>query len=269
MHLVCIGVRKKDFNTWVSGKSDKDRFSDQAMKMISAYLVAIGEYISNVFPRTPRPLHELPRWKATELRLDLLYVCPVAYKPFLSSDRYNHMMLLHVAIKILVNGEMCKTYATYAESLLKLYVTWGAQLYGAKYVTFNVHNLIHLANDVRKHGNLDEFSAFPFENKLQKMKNLLRKRGKPLQQIVRRLQEIDRAKSNKKRISGNYSSSTGLYELEGIHYSGPVLLPKFAGAEQYKSLRFKNGVLSTSLSESCVFLENKDVFMIENFVKHH
>ena len=118
-------------------------------------------------------------------------------------------------------------------------------------------------------GNLDEFSAFPFENKLQKMKNLLRKRGKPLQQIVRRLQEIDRAKSNKKRISGNYSSSTGLYELEGIHYSGPVLLPKFAGAEQYKSLRFKNGVLSTSLSESCVFLENKDVFMIENFVKHH
>jgi hypothetical protein len=132
------------------------------------------------------------------------------------------MLLLHVAIKILVNGEMCKTYATYAESLLKLYVTWGAQLYGAKYVTF-VHNLIHLANDVRKHGNLDEFSALPFENKLKKMKNLLRKNRKPLQQIVWRLQEIDRAKSNQKIISGNSSSSIGLYKLKGIHYAGQVL----------------------------------------------
>ena len=103
----------------------------------------------------------------------------------------------------------------------------------------------------------------------KKIKNLLRKSGKPLQQKGRRLQEIDRAKSNQKRISGNSSSSTGLYELEGIHYSGPVLLPKFAGAEQYKSLRFKYGVLSTSLSESWIFLENKDVFMIKNFVKHH
>ena len=43
MHLVCIGVRKKDVNTWVSGKSDKHRFCDQTMKIISAYLVAIGE----------------------------------------------------------------------------------------------------------------------------------------------------------------------------------------------------------------------------------
>ena len=48
-----------------------------------------------------------------------------------------------------------------------------------------------------------------------------------------------------------------------------MLLPKFAGAEQYKSIRFRNVVLSTSLSESCVFLENMDVFVIENFVKHH
>jgi len=96
------------------------------------------EYISNVFPRQPRPLYELPCWKATELLLDLLYICPIAYKQFLKSARYNHIMLLHVTIKILVNRNMCKAYATYAESLLKLYVSSGAQLYGAKYVTFNV-----------------------------------------------------------------------------------------------------------------------------------
>jgi hypothetical protein len=66
-------------------------------------------------------------------------------------------------------------------------------------------------------------SAPYFEKKLKKMKNLLRKNEKPLQQIVRRLQEIDRAKSNQKIISGNSSSSIGLYKLKEIHYSGQVL----------------------------------------------
>jgi hypothetical protein len=51
-------------------------------------------------------------------------------------------------------------------------------------------------------GSMETLINFSFVKKLQKMKNLLRKSGKPLQQIVWRLQEIDRAKSNQKRISG-------------------------------------------------------------------
>lgn len=268
MHLVCIGVRKKDLTEWVSGKFDKFRFSKETIAKISNYLIGIGEYITKVFARKPRPLPDLPRWKATELRLDLLYICPVAYKPYLSPERYSHMMLLHVAIKLLVNRDTCKTYTDYAESLLKLYVASGAQLYGAKYVTFNVHNLIHLANDVRKHGSLDDFSAFPFENKLQKMKNLLRKSGKPLQQIVRRLDEIHKAKRNEENAS-NPSANNRKYTLDDIHFSGPNL-PQFTMATHYKTLRFKNTVLNTTKSENCVFLDDSnDVFVIENFAKHH
>jgi hypothetical protein len=205
------------------------------------------------------------------MRLDFLYICPVAYKPHLNSERYNHMMLLHVAIKILVNRDMCQSYATYAESLLRLYVSDSGKLYGAKFITFNVHSLIHLANDVRKHGCLDEFSSFLFENKLQKMKNLQRRSGRLLQQIVRRLEEIDNANRLKGGMLVNNSSSNiaGQYKLEDIHYTGPIL-PQFVGAEQYKVLRFKNSVLSMSLGDNCVFLDNEnDVFIIENVIKHH
>jgi hypothetical protein len=35
------------------------------------------------------------------------------------------------------------------------------------------------------------FSSFPFENKLQKMKNLVRRGGKPLEQIVHRMWKVD------------------------------------------------------------------------------
>ena len=268
MHLVCIGVRKKDLTEWVSGTFDRLRFSKETIAIISNYLIGIGEYITKIFARKPRPLPELPRWKATELRLDLLYICPVAYKPYLSNERYSHMMLLHVAIKLLVNKETCKSYTDYAESLLRLYVSTGARLYGAKYVTFNVHNLIHLANDVRKHGPLDDFSAFPFENKLQKMKNLLRKSGKPLQQIVRRLDEIDKANSNQ-QPAANSSTNTKRYTLDDIHFEGPTF-PQFRMATQYKTLRFKNAVLNLTKSENCVLLSDfNDVFVIENFVKLH
>ncbi|XP_032790823.2 uncharacterized protein LOC116927889 [Daphnia magna] len=271
MHLVCIGFRKKELKEWVFGKFDHLRFSVQTSREISAFLIGIGVYIPSDFPRTPRSLLELPRWKATEMRLDLLYICPVAYKPHLNEERYNHMMLLHVAVKILVNRDMCQIYAPYAESLLRLYVTNSGKLYCAKFVTFNVHSLIHLANDVRKHGCLDDFSSFPFENKLQKMKNLLRRSGRPLQQIVRRLEEIDNANRKKGEILVGYSSSNiaGQYKLDDIHYTGPIL-PQFAGAEQYKVLRFKKYVLLTSLGNNCVFLDNEnDVFVIDNFIKHH
>ena len=39
-----------------------------------------------------------------------------------------------------------------------------SELYGTNMVGYNIHNLIHLADDVARHGPLDGISAFPFEN---------------------------------------------------------------------------------------------------------
>jgi hypothetical protein len=102
-------------------------------------------------------------------------------------------MLFHVAMKILVNDKDCRpiTYAQYAEKLLKTFVKDSVILYGPKFIAFNIHNLIHLPGDVVNYGPLDIFSSFPFENKLQKMKNLVRRGGEPLEQIVRRMREVD------------------------------------------------------------------------------
>lgn len=64
--------------------------------------------------------------------------------------------------------------------LLRRFVSACRSLYGDSFVSFKVHCLIHLANDVIRHGCLDKFSAFSFENKLQIIKNLVRKSGRPL-----------------------------------------------------------------------------------------
>lgn len=270
MHSVCIGVHKKFLTEWVSASFDKCRFTAVQNKSISNYIVGISSYIPNTFPRKHRPLTELPRWKATELRLDLLYICPVAYKPFLSNQRYEHLMLLHVAIKLLVNKDNCLLYADYAESLLKSYVSGCSFLYGPESITFNVHSLLHLANDVRQHGCLDEISSFPFENKLQKLKNLIRKSGKPLQQAVNRLSEIEKGRSiiALSHLSVDQTSIQSELTLCKPHSGGPVVYPHTRG-QQFQSLSYRNIYLCTlSDAENCVFLSGcNNVLKIENFIK--
>lgn len=262
MHLVCIGVHKKVINEWIFASFDQCRFKKEDVVSISTYLVGIGEYIPNLFPRKTRTLCDLKNWKATELRMDLLYICPVAYKKFLSLQRYDHLILLHVSIKLLVNKENCKTFADYADQLLRQYVTSFSSLYGPETITMNVHNLIYLANDVRRHGCLDDISAFPFENKLQKLTNLIRKSGKPLQQAVKRLAELERANISETRQVRNSE-----IVVDRPHSKGPLLFPHTRG-QQYQTLSYKNTFLSTSKAENCVFLNvSNDVFLIENFVK--
>lgn len=43
-------------------------------------------------------------------------------------------------------------------------------IYGAEYISYNVHGLIHVFDDCRVFGPLDLYSAFPFENYMQYLK---------------------------------------------------------------------------------------------------
>ena len=52
-------------------------------------------------------------------------------------------------------------------------------------MTYNIHCLVHLAEDVKVHGNLDMFSAFPFESFLGRLK----KSKTVLQQVIMRIAE--------------------------------------------------------------------------------
>lgn len=88
------------------------------------------------------------------------------YKNFLSTAGYHHMMLLHVAIRLLLQIDSCKNDSVYADKLLRLFIRISTKLFGPQFVSFNVHSLCHVAEGVRKHGSLEETSAFPFENQI-------------------------------------------------------------------------------------------------------
>lgn len=75
-----------------------------------------------------------------------------------------------------------------ANYLLVKFVVNFRKIYGAKHLVYNVHNLIHLSNECDRHGPLDKWSAFKFENYLGHIKKLTRNGNKPLQQLVNRLE---------------------------------------------------------------------------------
>jgi len=79
---------------------------------------------------------------------------------------YEHFLTLHVAISILTTPTLIADNENikYAEELLAYFVEGFQILYSKQFVSHNVHNLLHLSNEVRRNGILDNFSAFRFEN---------------------------------------------------------------------------------------------------------
>ena len=98
-------------------------------------------------------------------------------------------MLLHTGIKILSSPHLCQdaVYNQYAKDLLILFVEQCKTLYGEWFISYNVHCLIHLADDVMRFGPLDRYSSFPFENNMKAVKAMLTKHECILAQIVRRM----------------------------------------------------------------------------------
>jgi hypothetical protein len=75
---------------------------------------------------------------------------------------------------------------------LRFFVSNCADVYGRTMVVYNVHSLLHLADDVQKFKcTLDKVSAFPFENYMQTLKRYVRSANNPLVQVANRLHEFD------------------------------------------------------------------------------
>lgn len=101
MHLVCLVV-KKMLQIFLNGNIKTIKFSVADILNISQNLNNISTWIPTECARKTHTLKELDRWKATELRLFLLYVGPVILRNYLPQHYLLHFNSLHYAIMILV-----------------------------------------------------------------------------------------------------------------------------------------------------------------------
>ncbi|KAL6419540.1 hypothetical protein ACFW04_013798 [Cataglyphis niger] len=170
MHLICLGVMKKMLNLWIKGHQIS-RLRSAQVQELSRDIIELREYIPIEFARRPRGINELDRWKATEYRIFLLYLGSIILNKYLNANYFQHFCVLHTAIRILSHPEDCNNLN--ANQLLLYFVKMFKILYGNDNLVYNVYNLIHLSEDVKRYGSLNTFSAFPFENSLKKLKQML------------------------------------------------------------------------------------------------
>ncbi|XP_076666305.1 uncharacterized protein LOC143367920 [Andrena cerasifolii] len=257
MHLICLGVVKKLLSLWCCGKP-RTKISLKSQCKISLSLINLSGSMPKEFMRKPRSLDILKRWKATEFRQFLLYTGPVVLLKNISDDRYLNFLALHAAFVILTHRKYF-SQLDYAVKLLEYFVESFELLYDPKHVSHNVHNLLHLVDDVRNHGPVDEFSCFPFENFLQSIKKCIRKSEEPLQQIVKRQLE-------KSRFSIEAVHSPSVYPIFQTEHSRGPLIEGINNAKQFKRISFSNFILQIRHPNNCCRLNDGSIIIIENII---
>lgn len=255
MHLVCLGVVRKLIYLWIKGPL-RCRVSGRVLSVISQQMTLLRMHVPKTFSRKPRSLHEVAMWKATEFRLFLLYTGPIVLCKNVPRNIYQHFMILSVAMRIL-SPDLCSEFSQYADQLLKVFVENFAKLYGPEFIVYNVHSLIHLAQDARKYGPLDQISCFPFESFLGKIKKIVQKPQHPVQQVVKRIHE-------KQKIKPKRQKNNTLNQHKILHLSGPV--PHgFETCKQYKHYDGKNMFISRETDDNCFDL-NGQVGLVKNIL---
>lgn len=246
LHNCLLGIMKKLLDLWFG----KNGLYTASCKMrISEKIKFHDKTQPSDFQRKLRGLEKMSLWKGTELRTFLLYIGPIVLNGEISKPHYKNFMLFHVAISILTDKILCVDFNEIARILINSFVDEFEEIYGQEYVTYNVHLVTHLSSDCKIFGNLDNFSSFPFESYLGKIKRLVKSPHRPLQQIHNRISEIF-----------NISSYKCTKNDEKFY------LDKHLGENQFLRCRINNICFTgNSQNDSYVQLINKSIVKIEIF----
>ncbi|XP_065215752.1 uncharacterized protein LOC135842292 isoform X2 [Planococcus citri] len=252
MHSICLGSTKKLIEFWSTNKHKpiKRILDKKVIKKIDEKIDELKKYTPVEFNRKPRSFHDIGRWKATELRQFILYTGPSVLKNLLPKKYYQHFLRLHYCTRVLcMKSIMTPEVLDYVEVCLEKFITKFVKLYDESLVNHNIHSLFHILSDCRKFLNLDNFSAFKYENFLKWIKETLKSGNRPLEQVKNRYLQSLYIRSKNIDVDTNDSSEFQLLKKfnEGISEQGEPF-------EQFRQLKLKDSIFQTNNIKNSVCL---------------
>lgn len=225
-HLIEIRIMKRFLQFVIAKGPVTTRMSGQEIQTLSGLLNNLADYIPVEFSRKPS-LRRFSEWKGTEFRLMMLYLGVVVLEFTLRDKVYKLFLLFHAAMYILYNDTLIDIHMADASNFIDMFVKYSAKVFGKGFIVYNVHMLLHLISDVIRFGNVMNFSAYPFEDKLGGLKRLIKTSSKPLQQICRL---CERELVNTTNSLKNQSS------FMNKHVNGPIanIVPVIAQYKRYE-----------------------------------
>ena len=262
MHTVLLCVLKRIMKYWVYGPGDF-KLDATGVNRMTARLLLYAKTCPTEFGRRPRSLANLRHFKATEFRSFLCYTGVATLLGIHeNTDVYYNFLLLVCAMRILLNPVLSVRFHAFAKKLLVAFVKTYKQLYGERLTVFSVHAVIHLPRQAAQYGHLDRISSFPYESYLYTIKQLIRKPGCTLKQVVARMYEQRHLQVPVHRAS----SRCNKYMME--HNSGPLTPDwRLRAKKQYKGVIHSGVKYSTSRRDSAVMVSGRTVGVIQNLVQ--
>lgn len=184
MHLVLAGEFLRSVNIWINPQSDNG-FLSNAKKEVDEAMLAVK--FPHDFNRKLRPLSELKRWKDRELQNLLLHGSLPIVKAYFPPQYFYHFALFVTAIRLLTADLITDRDINLAKLLIRSYQRLMSRLYGETEETYTCHALIHLPDQVSKHGPLILHSSFVFEAMISHLKRQFHGTRGIIAQIVRNL----------------------------------------------------------------------------------
>lgn len=157
------GVVKRLLQYWFSPSYSKQNFSlRQHIDAINTDLVKIR--VPKFIPRLPRGIEMLSKWKANELLSFIIYYALPLFRNRMQLDQLDHLISFVVAIEKILTKELKDLELGIIDKLLKEFVQNMALIYDDEAMLSGVHELLHLVDDIKNIGPLNQYNCFPFEN---------------------------------------------------------------------------------------------------------
>lgn len=188
MHCLDQGCGKVYLNALVKQEIFGGPKTAEAVLRMKNEFAKYHHYTPSEFARKSRTLDDVLHFKATEVRQFLLYTGIVILIDYLSPEAYAHFLKLSIAYRLL-STKIGPENLQLAREFLEEFVAEFTTFLEKEFLRYNVHSLLHLADDVELHGPLTSYSCYKFEDKIRHIKRMIRSNTKVNEQLFNRIQE--------------------------------------------------------------------------------
>ncbi|XP_034239130.1 uncharacterized protein LOC117644054 [Thrips palmi] len=162
MHALAIGVTKQLLRLWFDSKYKDKPFSlYQHAGRVNAMLTNLQ--LPHFVQRLPEDVTKLAFWKASLARNFLFYIAPVIMRSVMKPEYFENFLLLVNGSSLLHKSSLSDADLDLSDERLNSFCKGFEHLYGVRYMSSNIHSLLHLSETVRETGNLCLTNCFDLE----------------------------------------------------------------------------------------------------------
>ncbi len=162
LHCIDLGVSRQLGHLWFDSANHNQPW------YLGKHTDMIDSRLRRVMPpqdvtRIPRSVTQRAYWKGSEWHWWLLLYSPVVLCGLLPTQYFKHFLLLVEGVYLLTKSSISRSDINKAYMCLSMFTRRFEVLYGKIHMTYNVHQLTHLAQTVIDWGPLPCYSAYVFE----------------------------------------------------------------------------------------------------------